>query len=122
MRVLSLALIPLLAACASPGTRDRAMLEVPAGEFEMGDRTIFLPTFCIDVEPGATAADLAPADEFHLAKAAKYGLPPREGTRYVRVPKPRPVQGVKWRSNFWEAVEEARRRNCLLFVTLHWDG
>jgi hypothetical protein len=122
MRVLSLALIPLLAGCASAGRRDRAMLEIPAGEFEMADRTIFLPTFHIDVEPGVAAPGLVAADEYHLAKAARYGLPARVGTRYVRQQAAPTARSVEWRSHFWEAVEEARRRNCILFVTLHWDG
>ncbi len=100
------------------------MLEIPAGEFRMGERLVFLPAFWIDVEPGPPAGGLVPAGEAHLAKALqpRYGPPPREGTRYVRETRPPTPDGVSWRADFWDAVDEARRRNAILFVTLHWDG
>jgi hypothetical protein len=40
----------------------------------------------------------------------------------LELPRPEPEAGVEWRRDFWAAVEEARRRNAILFLTLHWDG
>ncbi len=100
------------------------MLEIPAGEFRLDGRLLYLPTFWIEVEPGPPTPGLVPADEAHLAKAglARYGLPPRAGTRHVRDAPPAGTSGVAWRPDFWEAIAEARRRNAIVFVTLHWDG
>lgn len=134
-------LLLALAACAAPpppggptnarGYRlapvegsDRALLEIPAGEFDCDGQRVFLPTFWIDVAPGPAVPGLRPATAPELAKAlsGRYGLAPAGGTRWVREIPARDEPRVAWRRSFWDAVDEARRRNCILFVTLHWDG
>lgn len=40
----------------------------------------------------------------------------------LELPPPEPPPAVEWRRDFWEAIEEARRRNAIVFLTLHWDG
>ncbi len=102
----------------------RDMLEIPAGEFLFGDQLLYLPTFLIDIEPGPPTPHRAPADEYQLAKATqeRTALPERTGTRCVHVPATPARPAVQWRADFWSAVDEARRRNVILFVSLHWDG
>jgi len=33
-----------------------------------------------------------------------------------------PSTTVEWRPDWWSALEEARRRNAIVFLTMHWDG
>lgn len=33
-----------------------------------------------------------------------------------------PSYKVEWRHDWWSALEESRRRNAVVFLTMHWDG
>jgi hypothetical protein len=33
-----------------------------------------------------------------------------------------PSYTIEWRRSWWEALEESRRRNAIIFLTMHWDG
>lgn len=147
-RPLTVAAVALAAGCAgaaapAPAWRDVEISghefegpfrEIPAGEFEFEGRRVYLPTFWIQVarpqfdvhsHQAAPPSGLHVADDAELAKALapRYGLAPEGGrARLVRRIESSTAPAVAWRPEFWDAVDEARRRNCVLFVTCHWDG
>lgn len=83
---------------------------------------------CIEEYRTADGPTLVMGGSFH-AKTVEMGMPSGDeigtgavGFRCVVEPAALPSYRIEWRNDLWESLDEARRRNSIVFLTLHYDG
>lgn len=83
---------------------------------------------CVEEYRSENSPAIVMGGSYH-AKTVEMGMPSGDdigtacvGFRCIVEPPTSSWYRIEWRRDFWQAIDEAHRRNAIVFLTLHYDG